>query len=99
MTARHAVMIQPVIPGPVVKLRLRNIRRRADVEEPFNMANLKKFIIWATMWIPVNATMAHAVSLWKVRAWSKGMKSFRGVRRRKETKLRQTGNKINATST
>ena len=40
MAARQAVMIQPVIPGPVVKLRLKKIRRRAVVEEAFNMANL-----------------------------------------------------------
>jgi len=40
MAARQAVIIQPVIPGPVVKLRLRKTRRRPAVEEALTMANL-----------------------------------------------------------
>ena len=100
IAARQAVMTQPVIPGPVVKLRLRKTRTRwPAVAEASAMANLKKFIIWARMWMTVNATMDQAVSLWKLRALSKGMKSFKGDRRSKEMKLRQTGNKIKATST
>ena len=42
MTPRQVVMIQPVIPGPVVKLRLRKTRnrRRVVVADTSAMANL-----------------------------------------------------------
>ena len=54
MTTRQAVMIQPVKPGPLVKLRLRKARNRRRVvqvvADASAMENLKKFNIWAKIW-------------------------------------------------
>ena len=96
-------MIQPVVPGPVVKLRLRKARNLsqvvvADVSHAASaMANLQNFtILWAKMWTTVNPSiMGQATAFWKVRALSKELISFKGVRRRKvATDLQQDNGDI-----
>ena len=47
----------------------------------------------------VQKTMVQAAALWKVMFLSKGMMSFKGVRRNMEMKFLHTGSKMKATST
>lgn len=53
----------------------------------------------ATTWTTEPMTIAQPVALWKVMFLSNGMTSFKGVRRMREIKLRQTGRRMKATST
>ena len=55
--------------------------------------------MWATMWMMEKTTTDQATALWNVMFLSKGMNELRGVRRRREMKLRQIGSRMNAMST
>jgi hypothetical protein len=63
------------------------------------IAKRAKFIQWAIVWTHVKKTIDQAVSLWRVMFLSKSMMLFSGVWRRREIRPRQTGKRINATST
>lgn len=94
------VMIQPVTPGPVAKLTPRKMTTFPPVEAVLSdAASLAKLTICATMCTTVPTTIDHAVALWKVMFLSKGMMSFKGVRRNNEIKFRHTGRRMKMTST
>lgn len=98
---KAAVIIQPVTPGPVVKLAARKASTLLPVVVASGSAaaSLAKFTMCEETCTTVPTTMDHAVALWKVMFLSNGMMSLRGVRRRREMKLRQTGRRIKITST
>ena len=91
-----AVMIQPVIPGPVVKLAARKAKNLCPVvlASGSAAASFAKFTMCAAICTTEPITIDHAVAIWKVMFLSNGMMSLRGVRRRNEMKLRQTGRRI-----
>lgn len=51
------------------------------------------------VWTQEKKTIDHATSLWKVMFLSKGITSFKGVRRAMEIKFLHTGKRMKATST
>ena len=101
MIPRAAVMIQPVAPGPVMKLAATNAKTFWPVVFASGsiIASSVKLTIWATIWTIEKMTMDQATALWNVMFLSKGMNEFKGVRRSREMKLRQTGRRMNAAST
>jgi hypothetical protein len=58
-----------------------------------------KLFQWAIVWTQEKNTIAQATSLWKVMFLSKGITSFKGVRRAIDIKFLHTGKRTNATST
>ena len=101
MIPSAAVMIQPVAPGPVMKLAATNAKSFWPVvfASESMTASSVKLTMCATMWTMEKMTMDQATALWNVMFLSKGMNELSGVRRRSEMKLRQTGRRMNATST
>src|SRR5580658_7308729 len=101
MMARQTVIIHPVAPGPVAKLASRKARNFAPpvFAEVSASASLAKLTMCAPICTTVPKTIDQAVALWKVMFLSKGMIWLRGVRRRREMKLRQMGRRMKITST
>jgi len=96
---RESHMIHPVTPGPVVKLVNKKKTILFLVVSADTMARLAKLTMWATVWTKDQKTIDQAAALWKVMFLSKGMISFKGVRRKMEMKFLQTGSNMKATST
>jgi hypothetical protein len=99
ITPSETVMIHPVIPVPVAKLRERNSTKTLVVVFFERMiARFAKFHMCATIWTRLKKTMDHAVAMWNLMLSSKGTISFSAVWRRREMKFRQTGKRMKATS-
>src|SRR5882757_704889 len=79
ITPKQMVIIQLVIPGPVVKLRTKNASTRWLVELVDSIASRAKLNMCAMMWTTDQKTMDQPVALWnEILLWN-GIISLRGV--------------------